>query len=139
MALSSFANCYILLHQLFLIPVSITSTSALKYRPFSHNLSFHLLESTPLITLSGCFLRLLNPSWVSILIMAPSSCCISRCPPSPDGLAPRPAPCPQISDQGKDPEPKLQSFAAASYLSRPEDIVDLQAIFESDKSSTTSV
>jgi len=67
--------------------------------------------------------------------MGSKICCTTRAPPSPDGLAPRPA---------KELSPsKVYSsgtFVApwsipASPLSNPNDVADLQAIFEDDKSS----
>lgn len=70
--------------------------------------------------------------------MSPASCCTSRRPPSPSGLAPRPILVPHGSRQGKVVEVYFPSISSSSRLSGPEDLAELQAIFESDKSSAES-
>jgi len=78
-----------------------------------------------------------------LVTMSSKGCCMSRKPPSPDGLAPRHVPA--RFPQGSAPTPPrgrqipLQYFLSLSSdspLSKQEDIAELQAIFEDDKSST---
>lgn len=70
--------------------------------------------------------------------MGTVNCCTSRRPPSPDGAAPRPVLMSEIPLQGEVAPTYLDSSNTSSRLSRPEDVAELQAIFESDKSSFES-
>ena len=69
--------------------------------------------------------------------MSSLACCTSRHPPSPEGVAPRPA---LASPPAFKLNAKSQGFFPASWssesrLSKPEDAAAIEAIFEEDKSS----
>jgi hypothetical protein len=76
------------------------------------------------------------------LVMSSATCCMSRKPSSPHSLATRPvqAKPPQGSSLASirchEPDsPYFASSSTVSVLSRAEDVAELQAIFEEDKSS----
>lgn len=73
--------------------------------------------------------------------MSSANCCLAQKPPSPNNLAPRLVPLPSSSEP---PQAASQygnistnypsSASPSSPLSKPDDIAELQAIFEEDKS-----
>ena len=70
-----------------------------------------------------------------------TSCCITRNPPSPDGLAPRIAPDLSISSAEPNrtiPKNPFSSLSQVSRLSNPADELNLEAIFAEDKSMKNS-
>lgn len=71
--------------------------------------------------------------------MSSADCCLTRKPPSPDGLAPRCVPSASSNSpsrrQRKSPLKDFPSLSAASRLSKLEDIAELQALFEDGKDS----
>ena len=70
--------------------------------------------------------------------MSSADCCLTRKPPSPDGLAPRCVPSASSNSPSRLRKSLLKDFpslSAASRLSKPEDIAELQALFEDGKDS----
>ena len=112
------------------------TTLSLLLQVAARNLSLLVLLSIRRVV--STFECLLYSLFTSPLNMWLANCCTSRGTPSPDGQAPRPVPETHEPRQGKTPQTCLPSLSATSRLSKPEDIADLQAIFESDKSSTES-
>lgn len=68
--------------------------------------------------------------------MSSAACCLSRHPPSPDGVAPRPAVAsPPIFKLNAKSQESFPAWSSGSRLSKREDAAAIQAIFEEDKSS----
>lgn len=68
--------------------------------------------------------------------MSSTACCLSRHPPSPDGVSPRPAVLspPLFKLNAEHQEAIPGSWSSGSHLSKPEDAAAIQAFFEDDKS-----
>lgn len=121
--------------------------------PFSHNtrLAIALISLFQNFVALACILLycgLLSISDIVLIIrsiynlctfdMSSANCCLNRRPSSPDCPPSRPILRRHFGVRASVLEPALPCTSTTSRLSKPEDIAALQAIFESERSSTES-